>query len=994
MMMTSLLRNRTLALSLAIGLLVVTAGVFTTRGVRQATDEARRMYGTLVMGLDLIDELQYQTQEARRRMLYALATTDAELQVRFVDESRQADERVFGLLREHLDRSTSPADRQINSQLMTDWGAYVLARDVVIASILEGDVPAAVAHDLSAGVATFDTVRRDLDELKQHYKSNADARLEAIDRSSRSSQWALLALLGAIQGLAMAAMWAMHRTRALGAVRQSESRLREVIESIGQGMIVVGREGRVDLWNAAAERLWGRRRDEVLGRPVRDALPELEGTPLIDALTGNAPEDAPIVLSSLNLGGPLEHRRFEASVFSLDRGTTVFLSDVTERHRAEQELRHNEEKYRSIIDTAADAVIVLDHKGQVREFNRAAEITFGVARRDIIGRAHDSLFAFAPESGSGGLPAALSPAKDPGQHHWLRIELTGRRGDGEPFPLEGSFAHYETGGHAFTTGVVRDITERKRAQEELQTAKETAEAATRAKSEFLANMSHEIRTPMNAVLGLGGLLLDTELNSDQRDFVQTICSSGESLLTIINEILDFSKIESTIPDIEYQPFDLQHVVEEAIDLLAQKAADKHLELLCVIAPTVPTRLIGDVTRVRQVLVNLVGNAIKFSDRGEVEISVSAAEVETGGCGVRFDVRDTGIGIPPEDVDRLFRPFTQVDTSSTRRYGGTGLGLAISRGLAQLMGGDLTVESRPGLGSTFSFTLVALRAQGKSASVIDYDPRCANKRVLIVDDNAASRRMMVALMDAWRMTARATGSAAEALEWMRGGERFDVALIDYEMPELDGLGVSARIQENGGNTLPIVLLAPIGATARLRGTPGIAHCVQKPIKSSPLYNAIVESLRGAPRLLQGAPAKGRIDTTLAARHPLRVLVAEDNVVNQKVILRMLERMGYRPDVVANGLEVLDAVRRKVYDVILMDVHMPEMDGLVASRRIRQEASATWCPWIVAVTANAMPQDREQCLNAGMDEFLTKPVKATALQTVLARCTETRTDAATA
>ncbi|WP_412060836.1 response regulator [Rubrivirga sp. IMCC45206] len=673
-----------------------------------------------------------------------------------------------------------------------------------------------------------------------------------------------------------------------------------------------------------------------------------------------------------------------------------------------REFERSQRLLRTVIDAIPDRITVKDREGRLLTRNLAAARIMGYETveesvgltlletdvpRDLAERAHAE-------------DLRVMETAEP----LLAVETKRTFGEGwkesTKVPLQD-----ESGEVVGLVSVMRDISERKAAEVALreahdaaEAAREAAEAATRAKSEFLANMSHEIRTPMNGVVGMTSLLLETPLGPEQRDFVETIRTSGDALLTIINDILDFSKIEAGMLSLEEAPFDVASTVEDALDLVAQGAAEKGVELAYVVGDGAPRAVVGDVTRVRQVLVNLLSNAVKFTAEGSVCVRVGGAPPDAAvgsAAELTFAVEDTGIGIAPGKLEAVFESFSQADASTTREYGGTGLGLAICQSLVGMMGGEMTVASVVGEGSTFGFSMpTTIAASERRVFLQREQPALEGRRVLVVDDNAVNREILTRLSARWRMVPDEVRSGPEALEAVARakaeGRPYDLILLDMQMPGMDGIGVAQALDAQPGQPPVMVMLTSIhrGSDLRERARAAGVHAVlYKPTKPSQLYDVLIGAFEDRPAPAVAGPsapaawvARGAVTTETPPSGPtLRVLLAEDNLVNQKVATRLLDRVGIRADVVANGLEAVEAVERQAahgqgYDVVFMDVQMPEMDGLAATRAIRALPLASQ-PHVVALTANAMEGDREACLEAGTDDYLSKPVQLDGIRSAI-------------
>ena len=630
------------------------------------------------------------------------------------------------------------------------------------------------------------------------------------------------------------------------------------------------------------------------------------------------------------------------------------------------------------IEFMDDGVIVINRRFRVLDLNPAAQALFGVKAVEVIGQPLEELLPLSPE-----LRAGISQP----ERFQKDIEIT-RDGKAVQFELRSFRLASWYGRPAGRLVLLHDVTETKQLEQSLRQAKDAAEEATRAKSLFLASMSHEIRTPLNAVIGMTSLLQDTRLDAEQREFVSTIRAGSDTLLTSINDILDFSKIEAGRLELETQSFNLEGCVEDALDILAPQASAKNLELYYAPAENLPDWVRGDPTRLRQVLVNLLSNAVKFTDQGEVIVRSEVESEQDEEIKLHFSVADTGIGIPVRQLDRVFETFTQADASIARRYGGTGLGLTISSRLVHIMGGRIWAESQEGKGSTFHFIIQVEKAsQPPGAQPGFRGDLLVGKRILVVDDTATNRTILLNQMKAWGIKVDAVESAAQALSWLRSSPDVDLILLDMNLPDMDGAELARSIrQQLKLDQTPLVLLSSMGQRSAESDRPLFAAIQNKPIHPTQLYDLLAGILTSQAAVGQSLAAEPHIpifDATFSMRHPLHILLAEDNPVNKRVAVRFLERLGYQIDTVANGLEAVEAVRRQPYDLVLMDVRMPDMDGLEATRRIRAELSVERQPRIVAMTAYAYQEDLAECLAAGMDDYLTKPIQNNRLAAVLTK-----------
>jgi PAS domain S-box-containing protein len=686
-------------------------------------------------------------------------------------------------------------------------------------------------------------------------------------------------------------------------------------------------------------------------------------------------------------------------------GVAGFLRDITARKGAEEALRESVERTRLIVDAAYDAFVAMDAAGCITGWNQQAVATFGWSREEVLGRSLSNTI-IPPryrEAHEKGLQRFLATGEGPVFNR--RLELSALHRDGHEFPVELTITPIRRGDSYLFSAFVHDITERKRAQTQLEEARDAAEAANRAKSEFLANVSHEIRTPMNGILGMTDLALDTCLTTEQRDYLGMVKSSAESLLAIINDLLDFSKIEAGRLELDPVPLSLRAHLASTLKALALRAHQKGLELACQVHANVPEALIGDPVRLRQIIVNLVGNAIKFTETGEVVVSVGLASqagneasnpqtTDSRATCLQVSVRDTGIGVPPDKHLAIFEPFVQADGSMTRRYGGTGLGLAITASLVKTMGGRIWVESEPGKGSTFSFTACMGLASGSTAPEECQPPdSLRGLRALVVDDNATNRLILQEQLRPWGLEPTVVDGGAAALAALSTAGPFDLILLDGQMPGMDGFQLASRLHQQGLHGAIIMMLSSAdqpGDAARCREL-GITTCLTKPVGPSDLLDALVTALgqpaaRSRPSAVSQAESlSGQPKAEGPATTPrlLRILLAEDNLVNRQLAVRLLEKRGHTVVVSTNGRDALAAIERERFDVVLMDLQMPELSGLEVTALVRQRerAGGGHLP-IIAMTAHALKGDPERCLEAGCDGYVAKPVQSEELLRTIA------------
>jgi PAS domain S-box-containing protein len=764
---------------------------------------------------------------------------------------------------------------------------------------------------------------------------------------------------------------------------KSEKYYRSLIENSIDIVAVMALDGTITYNSPSLEKTLCMETGELIGQSAfvlihKDDIPKTKSS--LEAAVANAGTTYQIEARISHKNG--SWRTFQIKVVCVAEDEpylVVNATDITDRKAAEVKIR----QLSGAIEQSPVSVVITDTLGRIEYVNPwFTEIT-GYSFEEAIGKKPSILKSghtsdeeykklWETITTGGTWRGEFKNKKKNGEYYWESAVISSIKGS------NGRIRNY--------ISVKEDITERKLAEQRLLDAKEQAEAAMRAKSDFLATMSHEIRTPMNGVIGMTELLLDTNLTPEQRDFAETIKVSGDSLLSVINDILDYSKIESGKMEFEKRSFNLTTCLENTLDVFSSKAADKKIELIYLIGEKVPRGLIGDETRIKQILMNLINNALKFTESGEVYVAVDTLGEEDSPSSndsvkLLFKVKDTGIGIPPDKMDRLFKSFSQVDSSTTRKYGGTGLGLAISERLTAGMGGRIWVNSLEGVGSTFSFTIDV----GVDKDMCTLDETVLSelwkKRVLIVDDNETNRQILTLQCSKMGMVPYVTGNPLEALEWIGHGQFFDLGILDMHMPVMDGFELGLEIRAMRSHEyLPLVMLSSLNHKEKPSNYPAdvFAAHIAKPVKQSQLRDVLLHVLAGCKK--EKLVFASSIDADLAQRQPLTILIAEDNPINQKLAALAFEKMGYRVDIARNGVEAVDACNRKDYDIIFMDMQMPEMDGIEATRQILNKRGES-SPRIIAMTANAMKEDKEQCLAAGMVDFISKPINIKQIQSKL-------------
>jgi PAS domain S-box-containing protein len=760
---------------------------------------------------------------------------------------------------------------------------------------------------------------------------------------------------------------------------ESEHKLLTILNKVNEGITLSDESGFFEVFNPRMEELTGYSLNEANDNPDFNRLlssTEDEYRRMLsnqkELIITNRVQESEIAIRSKS--GEKKILLMSSSMIKYNNRELMLsvYRDITERKKAEQAIRTSAKRFRIFFENNPIPTWVFDLEScQFLEVNNAAVNHYGYSREEFLAM---SIMDLRSPEDTESLQEALEIIKTRESNtaegkHCLK--------DGTVIDVHLSWHNLEYENHSAVLVVAQDITESKREHEELRQAKEAAEIANNAKSEFLANMSHEIRTPMNGIIGTISLLAHTQLTAEQQEYIETIRLSGDALLNVINDILDFSKLESNEIELEEHPFRIETCIEETFDLFALQADQKNIDLVYWIDEKIPPVLVVDAIRLRQVLVNLVSNAIKFTEHGEIYINVSKTSEKDGKVELLFSIQDTGIGIPSDQIHKLFRPFSQIDSSSTRKYGGSGLGLAICARAVALLDGHIWVESNSKEGSTFRFTInVSEHIQDSREQNLCPPLINKTKRALIIDENKMCRQIIENLLLEWGFIAHSAATIEEALSFVKDNQSFDIVIVEQTSTDYSGMHLKEEVRKaNEKSNVAFIILALRAKRDQIVRTDNeILHVVLKPVRHRILYDtlaAIIKQLTGVP-LLSSATI-GISPEKKTAMPPMNILVVEDNIINQKLIVRVLKIIGEEVDIANNGLEALNAACKKKYDIILMDIQMPEMDGYEATRRIRTDVVKANQPIIIAMTANALQGDREKCMEAGMNDYLSKPIQ---------------------
>ncbi|MFA5835023.1 MAG: PAS domain S-box protein [Bacteroidota bacterium] len=772
---------------------------------------------------------------------------------------------------------------------------------------------------------------------------------------------------------------------------ESETRFRQIIENASDIIYRTDELGQFTYVNPTGLTMMGYNTSEVIGKHFSLFVKEEEKQKVFRYYykqRQNKTASSYLEFSAITKGGDVVILGQSVGLLfekNKDVGFLAIARNVTLQKQAEEEIARRQQQLDTVITTVDEGITLSDESGRFEIFNTKMEELTGYSKDEANTGEFTKLLYPDPVEQRKGLNR-LGEVVEKGFIYDVETTIKTKSGQEKILLISTRIVHVKD--TVMYLSAYRDITLRKQFEEELKKAKDSAESATIAKSQFLATMSHEIRTPMNGVIGMTDLLMQTDLTPEQREYTDVIRTSGETLLTLINDILDFSKIESGKLDMEKRPIEVQSLVEETFDLVARRAVEKGLDLVYLIDPSTPAYIIGDPIRLRQILLNLTNNAIKFTEKGEVFVTVKEIQRENDITTLQFSVKDTGIGIPPEKVEKLFKAFSQVDASTTRKFGGTGLGLAISKRLVELMEGNVWVESNVGKGATFHFTIKVPTSASTDALPKKYVrgkiPELQGKRVLLVDDNVTNLNILSIQCDNWGMHPRATTSQQDALQWLKENDPFDVAVIDFHMPGMNGVDLARAIRGvRSEQSLPIVLFSSSGRSEFSETENALfAAVILKPMKQAHLYSTMIDVLA---KHVHSESVRKNIEIKkvelLSNDLPLKILVAEDNLINQKLAIRLLQQLGYSTDIASNGKEAVSLIKQNRYDIVFMDLHMPEMDGLEATKTIMNASDIVTRPKIIAMTADAMSGDREKCIDAGMDDYISKPVRLDGLRDML-------------